>query len=157
MVLLFSLLVVSDSVWSHGEAHQAPQSMEFFRQEYWSGLPFPSLGIFPTQGLNSCLLHCRQIVYHLNHQKSPVLGGCKGQTGAEQRASRWRSGNGHYEASSGVPHYSSRAGTDSRSVGRDSSPEDVNQANENSLLHYNDFYVFSRLVQSGKTSITLET
>ena len=23
-------------------AHQAPQSMEFFRQEYWSGLPFPS-------------------------------------------------------------------------------------------------------------------
>ena len=25
-------------------AHQAPQSMEFFRQEYWSGLPFPSSG-----------------------------------------------------------------------------------------------------------------
>ena len=23
-------------------AHQAPQSMEFSRQEYWSGLPFPS-------------------------------------------------------------------------------------------------------------------
>ena len=23
-------------------AHQAPLSMEFFRQEYWSGLPFPS-------------------------------------------------------------------------------------------------------------------
>ena len=22
-------------------AYQAPQSMEFFRQEYWSGLPFP--------------------------------------------------------------------------------------------------------------------
>ena len=22
--------------------HQAPLSMEFFRQEYWSGLPFPS-------------------------------------------------------------------------------------------------------------------
>ena len=26
--------------------------MGFPRQEYWSGLPFPSLGIFPTQGLN---------------------------------------------------------------------------------------------------------
>ena len=25
-------------------AYQAPQSMEFFRQEYWSGLPFPSPG-----------------------------------------------------------------------------------------------------------------
>ena len=23
-------------------AHQAPQAMEFSRQEYWSGLPFPS-------------------------------------------------------------------------------------------------------------------
>ena len=25
-------------------AYQAPQSMEFSRQEYWSGLPFPSPG-----------------------------------------------------------------------------------------------------------------
>ena len=25
-------------------ACQAPLSMEFYRQEYWSGLPFPSLG-----------------------------------------------------------------------------------------------------------------
>ena len=25
-------------------AHQAPLSMEFPRQEYWSGLPFPSTG-----------------------------------------------------------------------------------------------------------------
>ena len=24
------------------QAHQAPLSMEFSRQEYWSGLPFPS-------------------------------------------------------------------------------------------------------------------
>ena len=37
-------------------ACQAPVSMGFSRQEYWSGLPFPSL----TQGLNLCLLHCRQ-------------------------------------------------------------------------------------------------
>ena len=118
--------------------------MEFSRQEYWSGLPFPSLGdlpdpgmeptspvppafasrfftasatweasyaslcwavtsrvrlfdhtdcsspgssvhtflqarmsshsllqgIFPTQGLNPGLLHCRQILYHLSHQGS---------------------------------------------------------------------------------------
>ena len=25
-------------------AHQAPLSMEFCRQEYWNGLPFPCLG-----------------------------------------------------------------------------------------------------------------
>ena len=28
-------------------AHQAPPSMEFSRQEYWSGLPFPSPGDLP--------------------------------------------------------------------------------------------------------------
>ena len=31
-------------------ARQAHPSMGFPRQEYWSGLPFPSLGIFSTQG-----------------------------------------------------------------------------------------------------------
>ena len=29
-------------------------------------------GIFPTQGLNSNLLHCRQILYCLSHQGSPI-------------------------------------------------------------------------------------
>ena len=32
-------------------AHQTPLSMGFPRQEYWSGLPFPSPGIFLTQEL----------------------------------------------------------------------------------------------------------
>ena len=27
--------------------------------------------IFPTQGSNPGLLHCRQILYHLSHQRSP--------------------------------------------------------------------------------------
>ena len=40
------------------------------QQEYWSGLAFPSQVIFPTQGLNLGLPHCRQILYHLNHQGS---------------------------------------------------------------------------------------
>ena len=30
-------------------------------------------GVFPTQGLNPGLLHCRQILYHLNHQRSPRI------------------------------------------------------------------------------------
>ena len=36
--------------------HQAPLFIDFFRQEYWSGLPCPLQGIFPTQGLNLHLL-----------------------------------------------------------------------------------------------------
>ena len=32
-------------------AHQAPPSMEFFKQEYWSGLPFPSPGDLPHPGI----------------------------------------------------------------------------------------------------------
>ena len=35
-------LVVSDSVWPHQAAHQAPLSLRFSRQEHWSGLPLPS-------------------------------------------------------------------------------------------------------------------
>ena len=30
-----------------------------------------SRGIFPTQGSKWCLMHCRQILYRLNHQGSP--------------------------------------------------------------------------------------
>ena len=41
-------------------AYQAPPSMGFSRQEYWSALPLLSLGIFLTPGSNSGLLHCRQ-------------------------------------------------------------------------------------------------
>ena len=56
--------VVSVSLRPHGPhgALQAPLSMGFFRQESWSGLPFPFQGIFLTQGLNLGLLHCRQIL-----------------------------------------------------------------------------------------------
>ena len=32
-------------------AHQAPQSMEFSRQEYWSGLPFPPPGDLLNPGI----------------------------------------------------------------------------------------------------------
>ena len=93
-------------------AYQAPPSMEFSKQEYRSGLPFPSpedlpdlgieprsptlqaaalpseppeklldtgvgsysllQGFFPTQGLNPGLPHCRQILYQLSYEGSPV-------------------------------------------------------------------------------------
>ena len=38
-------------------------SMGFPRQEYWTGLPFPSPGNLPDSGL----LNCRQILYCLGH------------------------------------------------------------------------------------------
>ena len=37
-------------------AHQAPQSMEFFRQEYWSGLPFSPPEDLPDTGIELGLL-----------------------------------------------------------------------------------------------------
>ena len=53
-----SLMSDSSTPWT--VACQVPLSMEFSRQEYWSGLLFPAPGIFPIQGLNPrllCLLH----------------------------------------------------------------------------------------------------
>ena len=57
-------------------ACQAPLSMGFSRQEYWSGLPFPSQGIFPTQGSNPhflCLLHWQADSLPLSHLVSPFI------------------------------------------------------------------------------------
>ena len=112
---------------------QAPLSMQFPRQEYWSGLPCPTpenlpyqgiepgspalqadslptelsgptrvlcpwnslgkntgvgchfllQGVFPTEGSNLGLLHCRQSLYHLSHQGSPLH---TGEPVPEQRA-----------------------------------------------------------------------
>ena len=45
-------------------------SREFSRQEYWSGLPFPSRGDLPHPGIKLGLC-CRQIAYLLSHQGSP--------------------------------------------------------------------------------------
>ena len=36
-------------------------------------------GIFPTQGSNPDLLHCKRILYHLRHQGSPGLRGAVGE------------------------------------------------------------------------------
>ena len=128
MLSHFSRVWLFGTLWT--VACQAPLSMGFFRQEYWSGLrcPLPGdlpdsgmeppslifpapaggslplvppgklkvkgvsislqhglfsrqeyemsshsllQGIFPTQGSNSGLQHCRQTVYHLRHQGRP--------------------------------------------------------------------------------------
>ena len=48
--------VVSDSAAPGTVAHQAPLSMEFPRQEYWSGLLFPSPGDLPNPGIKHASL-----------------------------------------------------------------------------------------------------
>ena len=52
-------------------AHQAPLSMEFSRQEYWSGLPCPPPGDLPDPGIESLspALHTDSLL--LSHQGSP--------------------------------------------------------------------------------------
>ena len=47
MLSRFSCIQLFVTPWS--VAYQAPMSMEFSRQKYWSGLPLPYPGIFPTR------------------------------------------------------------------------------------------------------------
>ena len=73
-VCVLSHLVVSDSATPWTAARQALLATGFFRQEYWSGLPFPPPGDLPNPGIEPhllCLLHYRQILYPLSHQGSP--------------------------------------------------------------------------------------
>ena len=67
---LLSCVWLFESLWT--AAHQAPLSMGFSRQEYWSGLPFPIPGDLPNPEVEPDLLHCRQIFYHLSHQGGPI-------------------------------------------------------------------------------------
>jgi len=53
----------------HGLAHQAPPSVGFSRQEYWSGVPFPIPGDPPHLGLNPHLLH----LLHFLHWQAGTL------------------------------------------------------------------------------------
>ena len=48
-VKLLSRVRLFATLWT--VAYQAPLSMGFSRQEYWSGLPFPSPGDLPNPGL----------------------------------------------------------------------------------------------------------
>ena len=66
--------VVSDSVTPEIVATQAPLSMEFSRQEYWSGLPFPSSGHLPDPGIKPRSLALQaDFFYHLSlkYRSSP--------------------------------------------------------------------------------------
>ena len=72
ILLLLSCLVVTDSFatpWI--VALQAPLSMGFPRQEYWSGLPFLSLGDLPDPGIKPVSPALRADSLSLSHLGSP--------------------------------------------------------------------------------------
>ena len=52
-------------------AHQAPLSMGFSRQVYWSGLPFPSPGYLPNSGIETASPALQEDSLPLSHQGSP--------------------------------------------------------------------------------------
>ena len=61
-----SCSVVSSCLWPHG------LSLEFPRPEYGVGSLSLLQGIFPTQGSNPGLPHCREILYQLSHKGSLI-------------------------------------------------------------------------------------
>jgi len=64
MLSCFSCVRLFATPWTHC---QAPLSMEFSRQEYWSRLPFPTPGDLPYSGWKPYFLHPnigRQTLYH---------------------------------------------------------------------------------------------
>ena len=63
--------VVSDSATSWIASCQAPPSMGFSRQEYWSELPCPSPGNPPNIGIESRSPRLQEDFYHLSHQRRP--------------------------------------------------------------------------------------
>ena len=52
-------------------AHQAPLSKEFFRQEYWSGLPCHSAGHLPDPGIEPRSLALQKMLYHWSSREGP--------------------------------------------------------------------------------------
>ena len=72
---MLSRSVMSDSLQSHGLCSPPGSSVHGNSSGKNTGVGCHALlqGIFPNQGSNPGLLHCRQILYHLSHQRSPWL------------------------------------------------------------------------------------
>ena len=65
---------MSVALWPHMNcSSQGSLSMEFSRQESWSGSQSLLQGIFLTQGSQMGLLHCRWIIYYLSHREAHVF------------------------------------------------------------------------------------
>ena len=76
MIFVCVCSVISNSVTPWTIDHQASLVIEFSKQEYWSGLPFPVQEIFLTWGSNLhllCLLHWQVNSLPLAHLGSPIM------------------------------------------------------------------------------------
>ena len=73
MLSHFSHVQLFVTLWT--VAHQAPLTMGFSRQEYWSGLPCPPPGESSPPRDQTCISYdsCidRQVLYHQCHLGSP--------------------------------------------------------------------------------------
>ena len=71
---VLSCLVLSDSLRPHGLYNPPGSSVHGDSPDKNTGVGCHPLlqGIFPTQGLNPGVPHCRRILYHLSHQGSPA-------------------------------------------------------------------------------------
>ena len=68
LVLTLSCSVMADSLQLHGlESTRLLSPWHSPGKNTGLGSRFLLQGIFLNQGLNLCLLHCRQILYHLSH------------------------------------------------------------------------------------------
>ena len=103
MLVAYSCLILCDP-WT--VAHQAPLSMKFSRQEYWSEFPFPSPGELPDPWIAS-QSPALQILHHLsfrevpepsgkplrnkdsNRQSQTTWDGFKGKRGRDEAQSGW--------------------------------------------------------------------
>ena len=76
LMLMLSCSVMSDSVIPWSVVRQAPLSMGFFSQEYWSGLPFPTPGDLPHPAIGPifiCILHRQADSLPLCHLGIPII------------------------------------------------------------------------------------
>ena len=70
----WSRSIVSDSLWPHGlYPTRLLCPWDFPGNSPGMGCHFLLQGIFPTQGSNPGLPHCKQMLHHLSHQGCPVM------------------------------------------------------------------------------------
>ena len=81
-------------------ACRPPLCVEFSRQEYWNGLPFPSPGDLPDPGIEPSLLHCSQRASEraLDGARGEKMGKAQGSEGGQRRLA-----TGHWVQSVGRP------------------------------------------------------
>ena len=70
----FSRVRFFETLWT--VACQAPLPMGFSRQEYWSGLPFPSPGDLPDPGIKFASLALQADSLPMSHRGSPLIPLC---------------------------------------------------------------------------------